>query len=153
MRVAMRVRWCGLTLALVLALAACGAQASSSNSPGSSSGKYLSVPTHQTAPGIAMSALLTGRMAGRADTERKQACFWIAESSGRFILLWPPGYVAENDPLRVLNQSRRVVGQVGQEMSLGGGGAPVTQATPGVQPCGSPAPTNGWVVASSTAGG
>ena len=99
-----------------------------------------------------MNALLSGRMAGRADTAQKRACFWIAEGVDRFILLWPSGYVAADNPLRVLNRSHRVVGRVGEQMSLGGGGAAINQATPGVQACGSPAPANGWVVNSSTAG-
>ena len=100
-----------------------------------------------------MNALLGGPIAGRADTLRKQACFWINEGTDRFILLWPRGYVAENDPLRVLNQSRDVVGKVGQEVSLGGGAAPIGNGTPGLEACGAPAAVHGWVVAPTSGGG
>ena len=143
----MRVRWGTLTLVLVLGLAACGSQTPSSQ-------RYLSVPINRTLhPGIAMKALLTGRLAGRADTQHRQACLWIADGAGRTVLLWPSGYVAENDPLRILNRSRKVVGTVGHQVSLGGGSAVVSSGTAGLQACGPPTPTDGWIVAPTTPGG
>lgn len=94
-----------------------------------------------------MNALIMGRLAGRADPQQGLACFWIAEGSDRTVLLWPSGYKAEDDPLRILSHSGRVIGRVGDQISLGGGFAEVNSANADLRACGAPAPTHGWIVA------
>ena len=138
---AVRPRRCLLTVMLAFALVACGPRTASSQ-------QRLSVPTNRIlAPGIAMNALITGRLSGRTDPQHARACLWIAEGQDRAVLLWPSGYWAENNPLRILNQSGKVIGRVGDQVSLGGGFAEINSGNADLRACGEPTPTHGWIVA------
>jgi hypothetical protein len=49
-------------------------------------------------------------------------CFWAVSADGRRTdILWPSGYTARTDPLRVLDSRRKVVAQVGDTLDLRGG--------------------------------
>jgi hypothetical protein len=141
----MRTRSAALVI-MLMALVACSSSATSST-------HYLTLPTSPSShQGIGMNALLTGKLMGRSEAGQGRACLWIGSGSDRAVLLWPSGYVAVDDPLRVLDRSKHVVGQVGAKVSLGGGGTPLSQMPANVQACGDSTPMYGWIVAPTMPG-
>ncbi len=75
-------------------------------------------------PGLGyMLALITGTLGGQANKDGT-ACFWIGNGTDRYAISWPYGYSALGPPLSVYNDKAKVIGRIGQHLSLGGGGGP-----------------------------
>jgi hypothetical protein len=102
--------------------------------PGSPRGSTLAVATN--VPGAGGSdALAIGRLGG----ERRDgtACTWLSQGSLRTALLWPFGFSALDDPLRLIGPDGQVLAVVGDDLELGGGGPPVDFVPTAAQdPCG-----------------
>jgi hypothetical protein len=57
-------------------------------------------------------------------------CFWIGKGSiHATVVIWPYGYRAATNPLRIIDNNGHVFARVGQVVSVGGGGVP-TNLTP-----------------------
>lgn len=67
-------------------------------------------------------ALLEGVLGGSASAGN--ACLWIAVGSLKRPVVWPHGWSARLDPLRLVDDHGHVVAAVGDRLSLGGGTAP-----------------------------
>jgi hypothetical protein len=50
-------------------------------------------------------------------------CVWLVAGGNRIPALWPPGYRARFDPLRIYDEHDREVWRTGQLTDVGGGGA------------------------------
>ncbi len=73
-------------------------------------------------PGLTyMQALATGTLGGQANKDGT-ACFWIGNGTDRYAIFWPYGYSALGPPLSVYNDKANLIGRIGQDLSLGGGG-------------------------------
>jgi hypothetical protein len=92
------------------------------------------VPVATSAPGGGGDALAAGTLGGR--THPGGACFWLGEGSRRVALVWPFGFTALTDPLRLVGGDRQVLARRGDHVQLGGGGPPVDYVlTPAQDPC------------------
>jgi hypothetical protein len=146
-----------VSLGVALCLAACGqtsttasspaqpvATAVTSRAPESSAasanaatenpklGDLAVATTAPDSPG--MDALGTGTLGGK--TDRGVGCFWLASSGGsRTALVWPFGFTAQTDPLRLLGGDGQVVAQSGDRVELGGGSFPDSVPRPEDDPC------------------
>ena len=86
-------------------------------------------------------ALAAGRVGGMVVDDR--ACFWIepldsgAVEADWTALVWPNGFGAVDDPLRLLTPDGQEVARVGDLVELGGGGPPIDYMPTSEQdPCG-----------------
>lgn len=140
----------GLALAvLVVAMAACGggssagepeaagknAQAASSTSQSSSASQAASSPDQaappSSAPGVffprqkaSVNTYYMATWRGELVLDR-EGCLRV-RGDGSVVPVWPPGFGVEalGDEVRVLNRRGKVVARVGDEVEIGGGGAP-----------------------------
>lgn len=81
-----------------------------------------------------MDALGTGTLGGK--THAGMGCFWLASSSGsRTALVWPYGFTAQTDPLRLLGGDGQLVAAPGDRVELGGGSFPNSVPPPEDDPC------------------
>jgi len=85
----------------------------------------IRVATHPSFSGE-NSALLAGRLSG--DRAGALACFWIADHPD-LPIIWPTGYSAQDNPLRVVDDRGRMVAAVGDAIRLGGSAADVPSHT------------------------
>jgi hypothetical protein len=69
-----------------------------------------------------MAGLIVGTIHGTVNPDRT-ACFRIAEDPHLLPMVWPRGYSASADPLRVIDGHGKTVAVDGQHVSLGGGTA------------------------------
>jgi hypothetical protein len=77
----------------------------------------IAIPT--SAPSdIHMDALIRGQL--NSDGE----CFWIGAKPHSTVVIWPHGYHAATNPLRILDNNGHVFARIGEVISLGGGGVP-----------------------------
>jgi hypothetical protein len=53
-------------------------------------------------------------------------CFYVTSGLSERVIIWPYGYYAEANPLRVVDDHGHVFAKVGQKVSLGGGYVPLT---------------------------
>jgi hypothetical protein len=73
---------------------------------------------------------MTALVRGTLESDGK--CFWLGAVHGypgpkmHKYILWPYGYTARSNPLRVLDESGRVLARVGDQVNLGGGEVPMT---------------------------
>lgn len=69
------------------------------------------------------SALLFGEVVGDTDL----GCVWLSPSDSDELIaaLWPSGYRAEFEPLRIFDESGAEVAREGQQLDIGGGASPV----------------------------
>jgi hypothetical protein len=82
-----------------------------------------------------MDALAAGVLGGVAAPE--VACFWFEGEGRRTALVWPFGFSARFDPLRLLGGDGQVLATIGDEVELGGGVLPIDrQPRPPDDPCG-----------------
>src|SRR5262249_21389612 len=65
-------------------------------------------------------ARITGVLAGQVNGDGT-ACFWFENGNQREVIVWPHGFTALDNPLRLLNGDDREVVTVGQRITLGGG--------------------------------
>src|SRR5437879_13464426 len=94
-----------------------------------------------------MQAGLGGRLEGQANHDGT-ACFWIATEQGRMYLIWPAGYSARTNPLRIIDDRGRVLalsGDYSQAAGLGGGLGPDDPAGRSIVGC--PTAHLTWIVA------
>lgn len=81
-----------------------------------------------------MDARGVGTLGGKI--ERDQACFWLVSDQGsRTALIWPYGFTAQREPLRVLASDGSVIAAPGDRIEIGGGAFP-GPPTPKDDPCG-----------------
>jgi hypothetical protein len=81
-----------------------------------------------------MDALLIGTLGG--GTHPGGACFWFeGEGSSRVAIVWPYGFTARRDPLRLIGGDGRVLARRGDHVELGGGSAPGYIPTVQQDPC------------------
>src|SRR2546421_3266614 len=99
--------------AYVLLLAACGAPGGPIDGP---PGDVLRIATVESSHGMA--ALYTGIVDGTVNSDHT-ACFRLAE--GAIPVIWPSGYWARPNPLRVLDNHGRTVVVAGERGRLAGG--------------------------------
>jgi hypothetical protein len=67
-----------------------------------------------------MAALIVGTIRGTVNSDRT-ACFRIAEDPHQLPMIWPAGYSASTDPLRVVDGLGKTVAIDGQHVRLPGG--------------------------------
>lgn len=115
-------------------------QPAATSSPGATlQGSRLVLATSAPdSPG--MDALAIGNLAG--EIRGGTVCFWLEPTSGsvdgpRTALLWPFGFGALADPLRLTGPDAQVIAAVGDAVELGGGGMPEGYLPTATQdPCG-----------------
>jgi hypothetical protein len=108
-----------LAAAAALALAACGSGADGDTG---SATERPALPTSDAPEGVGMEAQLTGRLEGDADS----GCVWIAPSEPmaegeRIAVVWPRGFSAEWQPLRIYRDGGELVAEEGDPIVTGGG--------------------------------
>jgi hypothetical protein len=67
-----------------------------------------------------MASLIGGTIRGTVNTDRT-ACFRIAEDPHQVPMIWPVGYSASIDPLRVVDGLGKTIAVDGQHVMLPGG--------------------------------
>jgi hypothetical protein len=86
----------------------------------------LLVPANTKETGPSLLAALGGRMTGRV--AGKDACLWVDGSQPATVIVWPKGYSAIDNPLRVLDTRNRIVATKGDVLdkivTIGGGLGP-----------------------------
>jgi hypothetical protein len=87
---------------------------------GTDSGSGLRIPVQKSSGGPRWTASMKGRLSGTVG-ENGTACLWVESGRGRLVLIWPAGYSAAADPLRVLDADGNTVATVGEQFSMGGG--------------------------------
>jgi hypothetical protein len=101
----------------------------SSSSASPSIARALAVATKP--PGsIGSDALAVGVLDGQRRDDI--ACLWLTQDSGREALLWPFGFSALDDPLRIIGPDGQALAEVGDEVELGGGSPPLNSVRSGV---------------------
>ena len=84
---------------------------------------------------VGSDALALGRLGG--ELRAGAACLWLTQDSGRMALLWPFGFSALADPLRIIGPDGQTLATVGDDIELGGGSPPVDFIPTAAQdPCG-----------------
>ncbi len=81
-----------------------------------------------------MDALLGGVLQGRSTS--RAACFWIGSGADRQAIVWPHGFSAADDPLRIVGPDGQDLAAVGSAVELGGGVLPGYHPTSEQDPCG-----------------
>jgi hypothetical protein len=84
----------------------------------------IALPTHEGATphaGLGAHTLLGNRKLG---------CVWIVQGTRRYAAVWPPGFRARFDPVRIYDAEHRLVWREGQVMELGGGPGPQADRVP-----------------------
>jgi hypothetical protein len=80
------------------------------------------LPTRGTS-GVTMQAAAHGTL------QSNGRCFWVGAPTGSHVpVIWPHGYTARTQPLRVLDDKGHVIGRVGDTVDLAGGEIPLTRA-------------------------
>jgi len=116
---------------------------------GCSSGTHTSSTTTTAPDGVGTkppSVVVTLPTRGRTGYSMDAAVFGPLKSDGRcftmgsLAVIWPAGYQARTEPLRVLDDKGHLVGRVGERVTLGGGEIPMTPAMlaelpPSTRPC------------------
>lgn len=103
-----------------LLLPACAGDDSTGGSSSAPTESALAVPTHAGDGSDAMTAEISGRLAGDASVDG--GCLWLVGSEGQQqAVLWPAGYRALYDPARLVGPDGTVVAQEGQEVRASGG--------------------------------
>lgn len=64
-------------------------------------------------------AFVGGRLQGSPHIDG--GCVWLEDAGSRFAVLWPPGYSARFDPLRLVNERGDVIAREGDLIRSGGG--------------------------------
>ena len=84
---------------------------------------------------VGSDALALGQLGG--ELRAGAACLWLTQDSGRMALLWPFGFSALDDPLRIIGPDGQTLAIVGDDIELGGGSPPVDFVPTAAQdPCG-----------------
>lgn len=113
-----------MLFALVAALAAgCGnGPLDEPAPPASEVNETIALPTHGSDEGP-LEALQA-----RVEGDRGTGCVYlVSEGVPRIAALWPPGYQAAFDPLRILDADGKVVAREGVALEIGGGTVEVMQ--------------------------
>lgn len=139
--VAITVRKCLAAAAALLVILSCGAVHRGSNA----STDDLRVATYSSQ--FMMQARLTGQLRGQANGDGT-ACFWVDHQSDGILLIWPHGFVARQNPLRVVGDRGSISLAVGQRITIGGGYAPSSLAA-SVTGCHG-RPLHAWLAAPTT---
>jgi hypothetical protein len=80
-------------------------------------------PVVTTPPGsLGMDALATGSLGGAR--HGSGVCFWIEQGTTREALVWPYGFAALDDPLRLVGPDGQDLARPGDHVELGGGALP-----------------------------
>src|SRR6266849_6400063 len=103
---------------LVLALDACGAKSTAQPTPPLAG--TLAIATYDPAGSISMASLIGGTIRGTVNSDRT-ACFRIVEDPHQVPMIWPAGYSASIDPLRVVDGLGKTIAVDGQHVMLPGG--------------------------------
>lgn len=113
----------GVVLLLSLGLDACGAKSTAQNGqPTPPMAGTLAIATYDPNGSISMASLIVGTIRGTVNSDRT-ACFRIAEDPHQVPMIWPAGYSAGIDPLRVVDGLGKTVAVDGQHVRLPGGTA------------------------------
>ena len=121
-----------VAIAIPLVAAGCGG-----TSDGGASVVSPSLPTTDHPEGTGLDARLEGRLEGRADT----GCVWLVPDEadlpgGRVATVWPRGFTALWDPLRLMRRDGELVATEGDVLLTGGGLVPMSPPVPPVpEPC------------------
>jgi hypothetical protein len=108
-------------LVLALALDACGAKTPAQNAQSTPSmAGTLAIATYDPAGSISIASLIGGIIRGTVNSDRT-ACFRIAEDPHQVPMIWPAGYSASIDPLRVVDALGKTIAVDGQHVMLPGG--------------------------------
>jgi hypothetical protein len=107
---------------LSLGLDACGAKSTAQNAQSTpSTAGTLAIATSSPDINSGLTAEISGTMRGTVNSDRT-ACFRMAEEPN-LPMVWPAGYSASTDPLRVVDRLGKTVAVDGQHVSLAGGTA------------------------------
>jgi hypothetical protein len=92
----------------------------------------LDLPTSNEPMGTGMAANLVATLEGDAD----EGCVWLlpttevdgVDDEGRLAAVWPAGFKAWTDPIRVFDDTDVLVGEQGDTLDLSGGAVPFEAA-------------------------
>jgi hypothetical protein len=103
-------------VALVLTLAACGgAPEDTSAQPPAGDGLPADDDADETAEG---EMAIEGTLAG--DAQLEGGCVWLETDDGRYEVMWPEGYRAEADPVRLLAPDGATLARAGDALRVEG---------------------------------
>lgn len=85
-------------------------------------GAHITIATTSGGGSGTRLALLEGVLSGSASAG--DACLWIGVGSVKRPVVWPHGWTARLNPLRLVDAHGHVVAAVGDHLSLTGGSAP-----------------------------
>jgi hypothetical protein len=115
-----------LLLVLALVVAACGASSeiSTTTTPTTTGGGTPAVgPVELPAnPDPPQSAIIYATLQG--DRAFDGGCVWLEQTTTEFSVLWPPGFTAEFDPIRLFDETGTLIAEGGDRLVLTGGFAP-----------------------------
>ena len=77
---------------------------------------------------IGFQARNTGILQGQANPDGT-ACFWLGTGTNRAVIIWPHGFTARDNPLRLVDGDGREEARVGDRITLGGGYLPEDQSS------------------------
>jgi hypothetical protein len=108
-----------VTAVAALALTGCGGGA---GGDAGSAAERPGLPTSDSPEGVGMEAKLTGRLEGDTET----GCVWIVPSEPipegeRIAVVWPRGFSAEWEPLRIYREGGELVAEEGDSIVTAGG--------------------------------
>jgi hypothetical protein len=112
-----------LVLVLALVVAACGASSETSTTTTTGGDEPTDGPVELPAnPDPPKSATIYGTLQG--DPALDGGCVWLQQTSTDFSVLWPPGFTAEFDPIRLFDDTGTLIAEEGDRLVLTGGFAP-----------------------------
>lgn len=95
---------------------------------GKSSQLAVAAMSPRSSDPLGLLARNTGILQGQANSDGT-ACFWLGTGSNRAVIIWPHGFTARDNPLRLVNGEGREEVRVGEWITLGGGYLPEDQSS------------------------
>lgn len=84
---------------------------------------YRVATAHSSIEGLGFDSGRSGTLGGQTNRDGT-ACFWVGSGQDQASLVWPQGYSAHGNPLRISDATGHVLATVGQYVALRGGLAP-----------------------------
>jgi hypothetical protein len=107
-----------VVVVLALAMDACGPRSSAQPTP--TIAGTLAIATNPPDVHSGLTALIEGTIRGTVNADQT-ACFRMADDPHQLPMVWPAGYSANTNPLRVVDRLGKTVAVDGQHVKLGGG--------------------------------
>lgn len=95
---------------------------------------YKVATWYSPTPEIGFLSSGTGVLGGQINADGS-ACLWLGRGEDRSALLWPSGYSARGNPLRIVDAKGHMIATVGELVTLNGGLAPDEVIAKGIFGC------------------